>query len=115
MPTQINYCGGHETNQEDCPTHYLVFIPLIWVIDHLDVVAAIVMAIATAYIATFTIVLSNIGKQQANDAQIVQRAFISVEPGGAFSGQFERGLMSDLAISSLIMRAVCRARCPLVH
>jgi hypothetical protein len=90
-PTQINYCGNHKADYDNCPTHYLIFIPPIWIIDHLEAVAAVLTAIATVYIANFTIVLSRIGKQQADDTRIVQRAFISVEPGGIepFLGQFE--------------------------
>jgi hypothetical protein len=79
FPTQINYCSDHEANYHNCASHYLVVIPLIWIANHLEVVATIMTAIATVYIAKFTIVLSRIGKQQADDARVVQRAYVFVK------------------------------------
>jgi hypothetical protein len=76
FPTQINYCSDHEAGYNNCASHYLVLIPLIWIANHLEAVAAILTGIATAYIAKFTIVLSRAGKQQAADARIVQQAYV---------------------------------------
>ena len=79
FPTQINYCGDHEANYNNCASHYLLSIPFIWIANHLDAVAAIVTAIATAYIAKFTIVLSRIGGRQEKileGQQNLQRAYI---------------------------------------
>jgi hypothetical protein len=43
-----------------------------------DVIAALVTAFATGVIAWFTVTLSSIGKQQATDARIIERAYINV-------------------------------------
>jgi hypothetical protein len=101
VPTEINYCGDHKANYENCPTHYLVFIPLIWMTDHLDVVATIVTAIATAYIAKFTITLAKVGNRQIADTRILERAFISVEPGGTrpYAGEDDR-VACDIIINN---------------
>jgi hypothetical protein len=40
--------------------------------------AAIATAVATIYIAKFTIELSKIGRQQASDARIIQRAYVTM-------------------------------------
>lgn len=45
---------------------------------HPDIFAAIATALATGVIAWFTVILSRIGKQQARDARIIERAYINV-------------------------------------
>ena len=46
----------------------------------------IVSAAATVVIAAFTVVLACVGRRQAADAEILQRAYVSVEPLGIVTG-----------------------------
>jgi hypothetical protein len=41
-----------------------------------------ISAVAAVVVATFTIVLATVGRQQIADARILQRAYVSVEPKG---------------------------------
>jgi hypothetical protein len=75
--TQIDYCSYHEANNNNCPAHYLVLIPLIWIIHHLEVVATIVTAIATAYIAKFTATIYSVNKSQLAHGRQVERAYVN--------------------------------------
>jgi archaellum component FlaG (FlaF/FlaG flagellin family) len=93
LPIQINYCGERQANYQNCPAHYLITVPFIWIINHLEVVAAILTGIATAFIAHFTRTLKEstdllakianaTATAQERDTKILQRAYIVVEPYG---------------------------------
>ena len=63
--------------------------------------SAAVTAIATGFIAWFTIVLARVGRQQITDTRILQRAYLSVEPQGIEW----RGLEGDF-IGQVVFRNV---------
>jgi hypothetical protein len=86
FPTQINYCSDQQANHNNCPGHYLVSIPLIWIADHLEAVAAILTAVATAFIARFTWTLWQSSekmweatKESADAAKLNAEALIDIE------------------------------------
>jgi len=60
-----------------------------------------VTAVATAFIAIFTIVLARVASRQLQDARILQRAYISVEPCGIEPGAIDR---SDRILGRIAIR-----------
>jgi hypothetical protein len=88
-----------------CLLGFVVGAALVFVAAyHLDIAATIVTATATVYIARFTIVLAEVGNRQIKDTRILERAYVSVEPGGIkpFIGQ---GAMDRIACNIFIHNA----------
>jgi hypothetical protein len=77
---EINSTSEKAPAQISCKTFNISSIQLIGIhlVRHPAEVAAIVTAMATGLIAWFTIVLSRIGKQQAHDSRVVQRAYVFI-------------------------------------
>jgi hypothetical protein len=71
-----------------------------WVTDHATVLSAVISAIAAGLVACFTIVLARVGRQQISDTKILQRAYLSVVPGGIrpFAGMNEDRIACDIII-----------------
>lgn len=92
LPTEIKYCYDDETNK-DCPMHYAAFVALWQITKSLNWISPWITAAATALIAYFTLTLkkatddlatisTNTANAQERDTRILQRAYISAEPGG---------------------------------
>jgi hypothetical protein len=87
VPTYTNYCTYHEGGYKNCTSHYLVFIPAVWIIDHLEASAAAVTAVATGFIAHFTKTLWEISRSQLDHGRQVERAYVKMShkaPGVLF-------------------------------
>lgn len=84
---------GDYQGDDQCPTFHVFLI-----VSVTRILAAIghdwVLAIATAVIAWLTITLAKVGRQQIADTRILQRAYISAEPGGITP--FEDTLVSKI-------------------
>jgi hypothetical protein len=81
FPTRANYCSYHESGYKDCSSYYLVFIPLVWSIDHLEAVSTLVTGIATGVIALLTKRLWQISRDDLNQARLLERAYLWPGPG----------------------------------
>jgi hypothetical protein len=80
LPTHVRYCS-YQGGYKDCTGSLLVLYPALWIIDHLDLVAAFITAVATYYIARFTNVIRSINSKQLATTGDVERAYLS--GGGA--------------------------------
>jgi hypothetical protein len=70
--------SNQSTNQNDCASYSLPIYVLINGVTFLNFYGVLITAIATGVIAWLTVTLAGVGKQQADDARIVQRAYINV-------------------------------------
>jgi hypothetical protein len=64
------------TDKESCTPHHLLYV-VVWYVGYVFNPTTIT-AFATVAIAAFTLTLRNVGRQQAIDARIVQRAYINI-------------------------------------
>lgn len=96
LPDYSNYCERYQHNDYGCAAYEMVVTFGAFIDNH----GAAVTAIATGVIAYFTITLSKIGNQQIKDTRTLQRAFISVEPGGTrrFEGAEDKRIACDVII-----------------
>jgi hypothetical protein len=60
--------------------------------------AAAITAVATVYIAKFTVTLARVGSQQVADTRILERAYLSAEPDGVFLMLGKRSLVAHTKI-----------------
>jgi hypothetical protein len=79
LPPYADYCN--RANYEDqyrCTPYEIITSSLSFLETH----NALITAIATGFIAWFTVVLAGVGRQQIRDTRILQRAYLAVEPTG---------------------------------
>lgn len=77
-PEYVKYCYEKQGGYEECASYHIALVAFWQIGKGLNWLSPAVTAIATGFIAWFTIVLSRIGKQQARDARVVQRAYVFV-------------------------------------
>lgn len=78
IPPYAQYCE-HNDNHEYACAIYEITASVIGVLNGYE---PLITAVATGFIACFTITLARIGKRQIADTRILQRAYLSVEPLG---------------------------------
>ena len=81
--------GG--ANDEYCTIYKAAVLRAVALGEFLDEHDGAVTAVATAFIAAFTIVLAIIARRQARYTRIVERAYISAKPAGIEPSHVDRG------------------------
>lgn len=89
-----------ENTRDDCPRYDVLSYSAWQIAKFADHWSVLITAAATVAIAWLTITLARVGRQQIGDTRILQRAYISVEPGGIrpFEGENESRIACDVII-----------------
>lgn len=99
IPAQKQICGKNPyTAQKECATYQITVAWIITAGEFLEYHAGAITALATAFIGVFTYTLNKNSKRQAELTEILERAFITVEPRGV------KGIHDNRAIGQVEMR-----------